>query len=109
MNVRNVVIDAQATCGKTAIVTGVRPKYKYVDGKRTTEQDGYAIACVLPDRGYDDLVVSVPDIPEGLAQLHGNPTVQFDGLTMSIYGRPDDLRVAARASAVRIIDSKGKA
>ena len=108
MKVRNVVIDAYATCGKTAIVTGVRAKNKYVNGQRTDEQDGYAISVVLPERGYEDLVVSVPTIPDALEPLEGNPVVQFEGLTLSIYGRPDDLRIAARASAVQVNTGKAK-
>ena len=52
--------------------------------------------------------MSVPTLSAELEQCTGNPVVQFDGLTMSIYGRPDDLRIAAKASAVRIVDGKTK-
>ena len=108
MKVKNVVIDSLATCGKSAIVTDVRIKYKYENGQRTSEQEGYSVACVLPERSYDDLVVSVPAIPSALEQLEGNPLVQFEGLVLTLYGRPDDLRIAAKASAVRIADGKSK-
>ena len=108
MNIKNAKIDAYATCGKTAIVKGVRIKYKYADGKRTNEQDGYTVTCVLPERDYEELAVSVPTLSAELEQCTGNPVVQFDGPTMSIYGRPDDLRIAAKASAVRIVDGKTK-
>ena len=80
----------------------------YADGKRTNEQDGYTVTCVLPERDYEELAVSVPTLSAELEQCTGNPVVQFDGLTMSIYGRPDDLRIAAKASAVRIVDGKTK-
>ena len=108
MKVKSVVVDAMATCGQTAIVTDVRSKNKYVDGQRTAEPDGYAVSVVLPERGYVELVVSVPAIPDALESLVGNPIVQFEGLALSIYGRQDDLRIAAKASSVQIVTGKTK-
>lgn len=107
MNARNVTIDAAATCGSTAIVTAVRPKYKYVNGAKTNEQEGYSISCVLPERSYQDLTVTVPAIPPELEDLHATPLVRFDGLALTIYGRSDDLRIAARAAAVYVIGADG--
>ena len=109
MNLKSIIIDAAATCGKTAIVKAVRPRYRYIDGRRTDVQEGYSIACVLPERGYEELTVSVPSIPAELEGCVGNPLVSFDGLTLSIYGRPDDLRLSAKAAAVRMVDGKAKA
>lgn len=109
MNIKNTVIDAAATCGRTAIVKGIRPRYRYIDGRRTDVQEGYSIACVLPERGYEELSVSVPSIPAELEGCTGNPFVTFDGLTLSVYGRPDDLRLSAKATAVHMVDGKAKA
>lgn len=109
MTIKNVVIDAAATCGKTAIVKSVRPKFRYVDGRRTDVQEGFSIACVLPERGYEELSISVPAIPAELEGCVGNPLVSFDGLTLSVYGRPDDLRISAKAAAVRMVDGRSKA
>lgn len=108
MNIRDIVIDPTATCGKTAIVKSVRPRYRYADGRRTDVQEGFSIACVLPERGYEELVVSVPSIPAELVEYTGNPTVIFDGLSLSVYGRSDDLRLSAKAAAVRMVDGKAK-
>ena len=109
MNLKSIIIDAAATCGKTAIVKSVRPRYRYIDGRRTDVQEGYSIACVLPERGYEELTVSVPSIPAELEGCTGNPFVTFDGLTLSVYGRPDDLRLSAKATAVRLVDGRSKA
>lgn len=109
MTIKNVIIDPAATCGKTAIIKSVRPRYRYIDGRRTDVQEGYSIACVLPERGYEELSVSVPSIPAELEGCTGNPCVTFDGLTLSVYGRPDDLRLSAKAAAVHMVDGKAKA
>ena len=109
MNIRDIVIDPTATCGKTAIVKSVRPRYRYVDGKRTDQQEGYTISCVLPERGYEELSISVPSIPAELEGCAGNPAIQFDGLTLSVYGRSDDLKISVKAAAVRLVDGKAKA
>lgn len=109
MKVRDLVIDHSGTAGKSAIVKSVRIKHKYVANKPTSEQDGYAIECVLPERGYNDLTVAVPEIPEELGQCSGNPVVQFEELNLFIYGPQTDLKVGAKASSVHIIGGKTKA
>lgn len=109
MNPKSAVIDAYATCGNSAIATAVRIKFKYVDGNRTNEQDGYTVTCVLPERKYQELVVTVPSIPAELDQPIPDDgiVVRFEGLTITLYGR-DDVRLAAKATAVHVIDGKHK-
>ena len=131
MEIRSVKIDALATCGNTAIVKYVRPKTKYIENKPTTEKEGFTIACVLPERGYEELVVTVPAVPSELENLTGNrnPIVCFDGLRLSIYlyrkdknkeedkdkekekekDKEPEYRISAKANAVHIVESKEKA
>ena len=104
MKVRDLVISHSASVGTSLIVKSIRTRYKYVDNKRTTDQDGFSIDCVLPERGYIDLTVSVPKIPAELEQLNGNnPVVQFENITLFTYGPQTDSKVGAKADSVHII------
>ena len=109
MKIKSLVIDAHATCGDFAIATAVRPKFKYENGQRLNEQDGYTITCVLPEHGYEELVVAVPAVPAELEQLTGNPIVHFDALLLSLYLNKDkEYKISAKANAVHIVDNKDK-
>ena len=109
MKPKDLVVDAYATCGQTAIARSIWIKYKYVDGVKTAEQEGYSIECVLPERHYNDITVSVRQVPDTLLQRTDDPVIAFDNLQLTIYGRLDDLRIVAKASAAREVDSKHKA
>lgn len=108
MTVKDLAIDHYGSTGKSAIVKRIRTKVKYINNKRTNEQDGYAVDCVLPERSYNDLTVVVPAIPEELMQYSGNPIVCFEGLNLYVYGPQNDPKVGAKASSVHIVDGKSK-
>ena len=108
VTIKDLIIDHNASVGKTAIVRSVRAKFKYINGVRSLEQEGFSVDTVLPERDYNSLTVSVSSIPPELEQLNGNPVVQFENLTLFTYGPLTDLKVGAKADSVHIVGGKTK-
>ena len=55
MNILNVCIDAVKTVGTELILIGIRPYYKYEDGKKVDKIEGYRYEIVLCQRKYERL------------------------------------------------------
>ena len=59
MNILNVCIDAVKTVGTELILIGIRPYYKYEDGKKVDKIEGYRYEIVLCQRKYERLFVKI--------------------------------------------------
>lgn len=106
MDIRDWIVDLKATCGERFLVTGVRPRYEYVDGKRTDKVSGYNYACVCAARNYAAINVFVPgDRMLDDDTLARNAAIRFEGLLGRPYvsndGRPALAISATAVSAVK--------
>lgn len=105
MNMRAWKIDETATVGERFLVTGVRPRYAYSEGKRTDAVIGHRVDCVCIDRGYCAISVAVPGARTiGDDAVANNAGVRFTGLAARPYttdgGKP---ALAWSADSVTII------
>ena len=64
LNLRNMKLDPASLTPMIAIDCNVR--FKYNNGQKTDEQDGFAISVILPNMGYEKLTLKVASIPENL-------------------------------------------
>jgi hypothetical protein len=67
---------------------GVRPFFKYTDGKRTDTQLGFAYEVVLMERAFEKIVVKVEEAAPSIEpeRITGNGIpVTIDGLEAKVY------------------------
>lgn len=86
LNIRDLVIDAEATLGKHPLLTGVKNVYEYKGDIRTDKVIGYKYELALPDHNLDKIDVKIL----GEKQLEkdeeaGFSEVKLVGLTMGLY------------------------
>lgn len=108
MDTNKVIIDANATIGKSPMLIGVSEIYNYVDGKKIDTIIGYKYEVVLPDKMYDKLSVRILgdkklDMPE-----NETPTVIFEGLEMNLYWSPQGHKVSASAENIKFTNPPKK-
>lgn len=109
MNIKDVVIDAYATIGKSCMAVGVTPAYAYENGQRTGTVIGYKYEIVMPERMFEKLSVRILgeqklEIPE-----NETPTVYLEGLTMKLYWSPQGYKISATADNIRLANPPKKA
>lgn len=54
-----LILDNNKVFGTRFLVTDKKEAKKYVDGKPTDEITGYKYSVVLPDRGFEKIIVTV--------------------------------------------------
>ena len=87
MNILNVCIDAVKTVGTELILIGIRPYYKYEDGKKVDKIEGYRYEIVLCQRKYERLFVKIAgDQRIPFNEDEGGLPVQFENLELHILG-----------------------
>ena len=84
MNILNVCIDAVKTVGTELILIGIRPYYKYEDGKKVDKIEGYRYEIVLCQRKYERLFVKIAGDQRIPFNEDGLP-VQFENLELHVY------------------------
>lgn len=86
MNILNVCIDAVKTVGTELILIGIRPYYKYEDGKKVDKIEGYRYEIVLCQRKYERLFVKIAgDQRIPFNEDEGGLPVQFENLELHVY------------------------
>lgn len=103
MEVRDLIIDAEATVGEGLLLVDVLPVNVYEGGKRTDRISGYRYVIVMPDRAFDRISVKIDGAKQ--LELSGDeyPTVEFDDLEIVVKWTPDGYRPFASASVIRAI------
>lgn len=100
MNIQDLIIDANATVGKKLLLTEVLPSFKYENGKRTDEVNGFKYVVAMAERHLEKLSVKI----DGDLQLempeNDYPLVRFEGLELSVYRIANEYRVAAKAKSI---------
>lgn len=104
MEVRDLIIDAEATVGDGLLLVDILPVFVYENGKRTDNISGYRYVVVMPTRAFDRLSVKIAG--EKQLDLLGDeyPVVEFDGLEIKVLWTPDGYRPFAQAAAIREVE-----
>lgn len=106
MTIAQWVIDIKATIGDRYLITGIRPRYEYSDGKRTDKVIGFVYSCVCQAKNYEAIAVFVPGAcaidDETLAR---NALIRFDGLQARAYVGSDG-KPALAISAAAVVAAK---
>lgn len=61
MKTNQIVVNAEQTLGANMRLTAMREAYKYKDGERTNEREGYRYEVVLLDRAFEKVTFKVAD------------------------------------------------
>jgi hypothetical protein len=95
--------------GHEYVLTGIRPYFEYVNGKRTDKQLGFAYEIVLLDRVFEKVPVRIvgahAQIDEDKITGKGVPVV-FENLTENVYATASNefvnYQLTLTATAVKI-------
>ena len=91
------------------IATGTSVRFRYVDGKKTDVQDGFAISVILPNMGYERLTLKVSTVPDELtpaAFTASNPVtiIPVGDFSATLYqGSNGAVGVSLKADTVDVV------
>ena len=100
------LVISNDSIGKKALLVEVKPRYKYANGQRTEEIEGYAYTIVLPEKQFKKLIVKIDGDKKMDTPAEGYTEVIFEGLELSIYWVQGQYAVAAKATGIRPVNSK---
>lgn len=94
------IIVAMETIGNVYMLVDIKTVYKYENGKRTEEVEGYTYIIALPQKAYERIEVKI--LGKKMIELVDNeyPEVEFAGLELYIVWQ-GDYKLAARAKGIR--------
>ena len=87
MDIKNAALDVKGTCGSQFVLTGLKPIYRYEDGKRVGDPTGYTYKLVLPERMYETLNVQI-DGPQQVEIADKPVPVKLENLDLEIRWNP---------------------
>ena len=97
MDILSLVIDVNASLGNKYLLTDIRPVYKYENGKRLDDIDGYKYDIVLPDKKFEKIAVKICGEAKIPYPVEEPVNVEFEDW---FSGRYD---VSATASDIRVV------
>lgn len=104
IKIGNLIIDSRSL-GSKLWLTDVIPAYEYRDGRRTENIVGYRYTVALPERGFEKINVKI-DGKQLMDAPGGYEEVIFDGLEIFIYWSQGQPQVGARATGIRLANTK---
>ena len=110
MDIKNAKIDVLGSVGSKLLLIDVIPSYAYVDGRRTSTVTGYKYIVILEENKFDRLSVRIDgdkqiDNPiDGISRSY----VRFDNLELSLYWTSAGHQIAAKASAIHLVNESLK-
>ena len=106
LKLNDLKIDVKATVGSPLVLCRVNPTVAYEDDVPTSRRDGtrYTVAC--PGAEMKTLAVKVPGSQTVEFEEKGIILVDFDGMEIYVYYKDGKPFVAARAKAIRRVDSQ---
>ena len=100
MDIKNAKIDVLGSVGSKLLLIDVIPSYAYVDGRRTSTVTGYKYIVILEENKFDRLSVRI----DGNSRIY----VRFDNLELSLYWTSAGHQIAAKASAIHLVNESLK-
>lgn len=108
---RNLILDTKAMTKNNFLAVEIGPNFPYVNGTKSTVQDGFKITTVLPALQFEKIIVKIPnnvlppfsneDIPTG-----GIP-VTFENLALVPYISNGNLGLSAHADNISVNSQAG--
>lgn len=105
MKAKDIVIDAQATLGKTPILTEIRPIFEYKDGRKISDSPSGFRYVVASEHNLEKVGVKIEgnqqlDMPSGLSK------VCFEDLELGLYvDNANQIQISAKASKIAFADT----
>ena len=96
----DMIIDNRSI-GSKCLLVDVKPKYEYVNNRRTDKVVGYGYTVVLPDERYEKLTVKI-DGPKLMDAPDGYVDVGFEKLELYIYWLSGQPQIGARAKDIHL-------
>lgn len=106
MNVRNIKLDpAQFT---PMLATECNVRFRYVDGQKTDEREGFSITVILPNMNYEKLNLKVESVPENLTRdaLASSAPVSIapvGNFTATLYQGSKGIGISLKADTAEIV------
>lgn len=104
MKITDLIIDPKSLGNKLWLVD-VSPAYEYQNNRRTDTILGYRYAVAMPEKGLDKINVRI-DGDQQMEAPDGHVEVRFDNLEVFIYWSQGQPQVGARATGIRLANSK---
>ena len=110
MDIKNAKIDVMGSVGSKLLLIDVIPSYAYVDGRRTSTVTGYKYIVILEENKFDRLSVRIDGDKQIDNPIDGNSRidVRFDNLELSLYWTSAGHQIAAKASAIHLVNESLK-
>ena len=110
MDIKNAKIDVLGSVGSKLLLIDVIPSYAYVDGRRTSTVTGYKYIVILEENKFDRLSVRIDGDKQIDNPIDGNSRtyVRFDNLELSLYWTSAGHQIAAKASAIHLVNESLK-
>lgn len=103
---RAMVLDMHAMTGGRYLAIENTPNYSYVNGVRSTQQDGFKTICVMPSLAFEKITVKSPNgLPVGNEIPEGGIPVSFENLVVNPYLNNGNLGLSARADKILLASS----
>lgn len=103
MDILSLVIDVNASLGNKYLLTDIRPVYKYENGKRLDDIDGYKYDIVLPDKKFEKIAVKICGEAKIPYPVEEPVNVEFEDLKLKPYWFSGRYDVSATASDIRVV------
>ena len=104
MKITDLIIDNRSLGNKLWLVD-VAPAYEYQNNRRTDTILGYRYTVAMPEKGLDKINVRI-DGKQLMDAPNGYVEVVFDGLEVFIYWSQGQPQIGARATGIRLVNSK---
>ena len=99
-SIKDISIDAKATVGNKLLLTDVTAYYRYNNGAKTDEIEGYKYTVACEDKNYEKIAVKIPGVKQ-LEKPEKKQYVEFKDLEVYAYFFDGKYNVGARAAAIK--------
>lgn len=105
IEVKDIVVDVEATLGSPLWLVDKRPLFEYRDGVRGN-QTGWTFSVVAPSRRMKKLNVKIEDLTQDVEIGNDIVEVEFKNLAIKLYRTKDGCGISAAAEAIKAVPPK---
>lgn len=90
------------------LAADAKERYRYVDGKRTDELDGYGISVILPNLSFEKAMLKVSTLPDNLthsALMASGPVsiIPVGNFTATLYQGTSGTGLSLKAETAEVV------
>lgn len=89
MKTNQIIVDAKQTLGEDMRLTAMREVYKYTNGERTNELEGYRYEVVLIDRSFEKVSFKVANLNPLFTEEEVNQNIAVKAINPQITLYPN--------------------